>query len=119
LGCLVGLCHHRSTGLLQDLSARQGGSFLRVVGIHDPAARGGAFLDGQTIIVSGRPEFLPRRVKDFLRAEAKRRFTLADHVADTAGIDLADAARAKLVKNAEKYPVDKAYGSRAKYSELG
>lgn len=39
-------------------------------------------------------------------------------IADTAGIDLASAARAKLVKNAEKYPVDKAYGSRAKYTEL-
>jgi len=40
-------------------------------------------------------------------------------IADTAGIDLAAAARAKLVKNAEKYPVDKAFGSRAKYTELG
>ncbi|WP_428827569.1 nucleotide pyrophosphohydrolase [Azonexus sp. IMCC34842] len=40
-------------------------------------------------------------------------------IADTAGIDLAAAARAKLVKNAAKYPVDKARGSRAKYSELG
>jgi NTP pyrophosphatase (non-canonical NTP hydrolase) len=40
-------------------------------------------------------------------------------IADTAGIDLAEAARAKLIKNAEKYPVDKAYGSRAKYTELG
>jgi NTP pyrophosphatase (non-canonical NTP hydrolase) len=39
-------------------------------------------------------------------------------IADTAGIDLAAAARAKLAKNAEKYPVDKAFGSRAKYSEL-
>ncbi len=39
-------------------------------------------------------------------------------IADTAGIDLPAAARAKLVKNAEKYPVDKAYGSRAKYTEL-
>jgi len=39
-------------------------------------------------------------------------------IADSAGIDLADAARAKLAKNAEKYPVDKAFGSRAKYSEL-
>jgi NTP pyrophosphatase (non-canonical NTP hydrolase) len=39
-------------------------------------------------------------------------------IADTAGFDLADAARAKLLKNAEKYPVDKAYGSRAKYSQL-
>ena len=39
-------------------------------------------------------------------------------IADSAGIDLAAAARAKLAKNAEKYPVDKARGSRAKYSEL-
>ena len=40
-------------------------------------------------------------------------------IAETAGIDLATAARAKLVKNAQKYPVAKAYGSRAKYTELG
>jgi NTP pyrophosphatase (non-canonical NTP hydrolase) len=40
-------------------------------------------------------------------------------IADTAGIDLVEAARAKLLKNAEKYPVDKAFGSRAKYTELG
>ena len=40
-------------------------------------------------------------------------------IAETAGIDLAGAARAKLVKNAQKYPVAKAYGSRAKYTELG
>ena len=39
-------------------------------------------------------------------------------IADSAGIDLAAAARAKLAKNAEKYPVDKAFGSRAKYSAL-
>ncbi len=39
-------------------------------------------------------------------------------IADTAGIDLVEAARAKLEKNAVKYPVEKAYGSRAKYTEL-
>ena len=39
-------------------------------------------------------------------------------IADSAGINLAAAARAKLAKNAEKYPVDTAFGSRAKYSEL-
>lgn len=39
-------------------------------------------------------------------------------IADTAGIDLAVAARSKLAKNAVKYPVEKAYGSRAKYTEL-
>ena len=40
-------------------------------------------------------------------------------IANTAGIDLAVATRAKLVKNAQKYPVDKSFGSRAKYTELG
>jgi NTP pyrophosphatase (non-canonical NTP hydrolase) len=40
-------------------------------------------------------------------------------IADTAGIDLAAAAHAKLAKNGIKYPVEKAYGSRAKYTELG
>jgi NTP pyrophosphatase (non-canonical NTP hydrolase) len=39
-------------------------------------------------------------------------------IADAAGIDLAAAARAKLAKNAEKYPVEKAFGSRVKYSQL-
>ena len=40
-------------------------------------------------------------------------------IADKAGIDLPAAARAKLLKNGEKYPVDKSFGSRAKYTELG
>jgi NTP pyrophosphatase (non-canonical NTP hydrolase) len=39
-------------------------------------------------------------------------------IADTAGIDLAEAARAKLLKNEQKYPVDKFFGSRAKYNKL-
>lgn len=39
-------------------------------------------------------------------------------IADKAGIDLPAAARAKLLKNAGKYPVDKSFGSRAKYTEL-
>lgn len=34
------------------------------------------------------------------------------------GIDLEEALLAKLIKNAEKYPVDKAYGSSKKYTEL-
>jgi len=39
-------------------------------------------------------------------------------IADQAGIDLEAAARAKLAKNAAKYPVDKSYGSSRKYTEL-
>jgi predicted metal-dependent hydrolase len=41
---------------------------------HAPNGRGGAWLDGGVLHVSGDPAFLARRVGDFLRAEAKRRF---------------------------------------------
>lgn len=40
---------------------------------HAPHRRGGAFIEGREIVVTGAREFLPRRVADFLRAEAKRR----------------------------------------------
>lgn len=39
-------------------------------------------------------------------------------LADNLGIDLGDAVVAKLEKNAVKYPVHKAKGSSAKYTEL-
>ncbi len=37
-------------------------------------------------------------------------------IAEKAGIDLADAARSKLIENAAKYPVERSYGSSRKYS---
>ena len=40
---------------------------------HVPGARGAAFLLGQELHVTGGVEFLPRRVNDFLRQEARRR----------------------------------------------
>ena len=39
-------------------------------------------------------------------------------LADNLGIDLIDAMERKLERNAEKYPVEKARGSHAKYDEL-
>lgn len=39
-------------------------------------------------------------------------------IADKAGIDLAQAAEEKLAKNGEKYPVEKSYGSSAKYTSF-
>ncbi|HYD94378.1 MAG TPA: nucleotide pyrophosphohydrolase [Noviherbaspirillum sp.] len=39
-------------------------------------------------------------------------------VADAGGIDLLDAARAKIAKNAARYPVQQAFGSAKKYTEL-
>lgn len=39
-------------------------------------------------------------------------------LADKLGVDLGEAAREKMRRNAEKYPVEKARGSSRKYSEL-
>ena len=39
-------------------------------------------------------------------------------LADVLGLDLIAAARAKLARNAERYPVEKARGSSRKYTEL-
>ena len=41
---------------------------------HDPAVRGPAVRDGDILRVGGRPEFVARRVRDFLRGEALRLF---------------------------------------------
>jgi predicted metal-dependent hydrolase len=42
---------------------------------HHPDRRGGAWLEARELHVTGRPEFLARRVVDFLRAEAGRRLS--------------------------------------------
>lgn len=39
-------------------------------------------------------------------------------MADACGLDLDEILNVKMEKNARKYPVDKAYGSSKKYSEL-
>jgi len=64
---------------------------------------------------------------DVLR-DPKKRTDIEDEIADVAiyalefanicGIDLAAAIEAKMAKNAAKYPVEKAKGNSAKYTEL-
>ena len=39
-------------------------------------------------------------------------------MADACGLDLDEIVQAKIQKNNEKYPVEKAYGSKEKYTEL-
>ncbi len=39
-------------------------------------------------------------------------------MADTCGLDLDEIVQEKVRKNNEKYPVDKAFGSKKKYTEL-
>jgi predicted metal-dependent hydrolase len=54
---------------------------------HHPERRGGAWLEAGELHVTGRPEFLSRRVIDFLRAEAARRLsTLVRAKAGQAGV---------------------------------
>jgi dCTP diphosphatase len=58
----------------------------------------------------------------------ERRAQMADEIADVSillleladnlGLDLAEAIRAKLARNEQRYPVDKARGSNRKYNEL-
>lgn len=65
---------------------------------------------------------------DALKTDADFREALRDEcadvllylllVADDAGIDLLEAARAKIAKNAARYPVEQAFGSAKKYTEL-
>lgn len=55
---------------------------------------------------------------------ARIREELADVVnysilmADACGLDLDEIVQEKIRKNAEKYPVEKSYGSKEKYTEL-
>jgi dCTP diphosphatase len=62
-----------------------------------------------------------RRIED-RRAEIASEIAdvaiLLFELADNSGIDLEAAMRIKLARNEERYPVDKARGSNAKYNEL-
>lgn len=67
----------------------------------------------------------PAEIKEYARA---RKDEIAEELADVAaylfeladnlGIDLAQALEAKLKKNAQKYPVEKAKGKHTKYTKL-
>jgi NTP pyrophosphatase (non-canonical NTP hydrolase) len=50
--------------------------------------------------------------------EAADVFLYLIRLADLLNIDLIDAAREKLLVNADKYPVEKSFGSSKKYTEL-
>ena len=47
--------------------------------VHAPEARAGVVLDGSRLIVSGRRAFFDRRVRDWLKAEARRRIAGLAH----------------------------------------
>ena len=61
---------------------------------------------------------LPPEALAAVRAEVADVLLYLIRISDKLGIDLIAAANAKIILNAEKYPVDKARGSSRKYTEL-
>ena len=61
---------------------------------------------------------LPPETLDEVRAEVADVLLYLIRISDKLGIDLVEAAKAKIVLNAEKYPVEKARGSSKKYTVL-
>ena len=61
---------------------------------------------------------LPPETLGEVRAEVADVLLYLIRISDKLGIDLVEAAKAKILLNAEKYPVEKARGSSRKYTEL-
>ena len=61
---------------------------------------------------------LPPETLGEVRAEVADVLLYLIRISDKLGIDLVEAAKAKIVLNAEKYPVEKARGSSKKYTAL-
>jgi dCTP diphosphatase len=61
---------------------------------------------------------LPAQKKANVAAEAADVLLYLLQLCDKLQIDLVEAARTKLVVNAEKYPVERARGSSKKYTEI-
>lgn len=66
----------------------------------------------------GQSRELSAREMEMVREETADIFIFLVHLADSLGINLLDAVRAKVQKNEMKYPKEKARGSSRKYSEL-
>ena len=59
-----------------------------------------------------------REKMDRIREELADVMNYCVLMADACGLDLDEIIRDKVKKNNEKYPVEKAYGSKEKYTEL-
>jgi NTP pyrophosphatase (non-canonical NTP hydrolase) len=61
---------------------------------------------------------LPRATRAAVEQELADVLLYLIRLADKLDVDLAHAARAKIARNGEKYPVEKARGSSRKYDEI-
>ena len=56
--------------------------------------------------------------KDKIREELADVMNYCILMADICGLDMDEIIKEKVKRNAEKYPIEKAYGSKEKYTEL-
>ena len=56
--------------------------------------------------------------KDKIREELADVVNYCILMADACGLDLDEIVQTKIMRNNEKYPVEKAYGNKEKYTEL-
>ena len=78
---------------------------------HRPGMRGGAWIDGREIHVAGDLAFLPRRMTDFMRSEARRSITQL--VAGKAALARARPARITLKDTSSRWGSCAANGNLA------
>jgi len=91
-------CHaawiESSLAALPEVAGFSDGGRVEIEGVAHPirhvaGGRSGAWIESGCLMVAGAPAYLPRRVRDFLRAEAGRRFLVrAQRKADAAGVPL-------------------------------
>ena len=69
-----------------------------------------AFRDERDLVVAAKADKAKKEMADVV--------IYCIYLADTLGVDLADAISSKIDENARKYPADKARGNARKYTEL-
>ena len=82
------------------------------------AVEAAELLENFQWLTEAQSQQLPPEALAAVRAEVADVLLYLIRISDKLGIDLIAAANAKIVLNAEKYPVDKARGSSRKYTEL-
>ena len=82
------------------------------------AVEAAELLENFQWLTEAQSQQLPPEVLNEVRAEVADVLLYLIRISDKLGIELVAAANAKILLNAEKYPVEKARGSSRKYTEL-
>ena len=82
------------------------------------AAEAGELMQPFVWKSAAQAEEIGREKREYLSQEMADVAILLFELAHNLGISLEDAMLTKLARNEERYPVDKAHGSNAKYNEL-